>query len=372
MKFRIDTEVLKKAIEVASHATSFSQLTPILENLMIEAYTDRVTIIGNNMEMAIEYLIEDRVTVEKTGKSTISSKFLTSYIALVMDKEVEIESDNHGNFWFRTKSGETKFKGANPDKFPVIPTVPMGDPLRVEGRDMKQAIEKTIFSTADGSIRPMLAGIFLRAVEGALIFATTDSFRLSELRIQTLTGGRQISIIIPTKTALELGRIVTDDTSHIDLYIHENQILILAGSARLSSRLLAGKFPDYEAFFPSEYRTKTVILRNEFINGLKQTNLVARENNYNTRIRSLSAGEVQITTGDTEVGKSQISIAASVEGDPEIVGLNAHYLLQALGVIKEDYVSFEYKTALSPIVLKGVPAENGKYSYRHLIMPLKI
>ena len=76
--------------------------------------------------------------------------------------------------------------------------------------------------------------------------------------------------------------------------------------------------------------------------------------------------------GDTEVGKSQISIAASVEGDPEIVGLNAHYLLQALGVIKEDYVSFEYKTALSPIVLKGVPAENGKYSYRHLIMPLKI
>lgn len=91
MRFRIDTDLFRKAIETASHATGTNNLTPILENILIEAGYKRLVLTGNNLEMAIEYIIEDNVDIEAEGKFTISSKFLTSYIALVQDREVTVE-----------------------------------------------------------------------------------------------------------------------------------------------------------------------------------------------------------------------------------------------------------------------------------------
>lgn len=105
---------------------------------------------------------------------------------------------------------------------------------------------------------------------------------------------------------------------------------------------------------------------------LKQANLVARQNNYNTRIRSKHEWKIEVSTGDTEVGASLISISGSVEWQEDIIGVNSEYLLQALSVIREDYVSFEYKNPLSPVVIKWIASGESNQSYRHLIMPLKI
>jgi DNA polymerase III sliding clamp (beta) subunit (PCNA family) len=113
-------------------------------------------------------------------------------------------------------------------------------------------------------------------------------------------------------------------------------------------------------------------MRSELINALKQANLISRQNNYNTRIRSRHEGVIDISTGDTEVGASSINIAGSVEWQEDTIWVNSEYLLQALSVIREDYVSFEYKNPLSPIVVRGVASESEKQQYRHLIMPLKV
>lgn len=373
MRFRISTDIFKKAIETASHATGSNNLTPILENILIEAQYKRVILTGNNLEMAIEYIIEDGIDVEVEGKFTISSKFLTSYISLVGDRDITVELEKWWSLKFTTQSSETKFKGASAEKFPVIPMLVAENPLRIESRDLKIAIEKSLFSTADWAVRPVLAGIFLRPKNDGLTFASTDSFRLSEFTVKT-QGKDTVSVIIPKRTAAELAKIVSDENEKmpIDLFFHENQLLAVRGNVRLSSRLLSGKFPEYDGFFPKEFNTRTTVLRTDFITSLRQANLVARENNYNTRIRSRHDGNIEITTGDTEIWASNITVKWSVEWQEDIVGMNAQYLLEVLSVMKEDYISFEYKSALSPIVITWVPKEDGKYSYRHLIMPLKI
>ncbi len=374
MRFRIETDIFRRAIETASHAASSGNLTPILENILIEAGFKRLVLTGNNLEMAIEYIIEEKVDVEAEGKFTISSKFLTSYIALVQDPSVTVELEKWGSLKFTTETSETKFKGTSAEKFPVIPNLVPGTPLKIESKDLKIAIEKTLFSTADGAVRPVLAGIYMRPTREKLVFASTDSFRLSEFVVATAEGTEASPVIIPKKTAAELARIVSDEDEKmpIELYFHENQLLAIRGNVRLSSRLLSGKFPDYDGFFPKEWATKSVILRTDFVTALRQASLVARENNYNTRIRSKHEGKIDISTGDTEVGASSISISGSVEGQEDIIGMNAQYLLEALSVMREDYVSMEYKSALSPIIVSGFPKDEGKYSYRHLIMPLKI
>ena len=374
MRFRIATDIFRKAIETASHATGANNLTPILENIQIDAGYKRLVLTGNNLEMAIEYIIEDAVDVEVEGKFTISSKFLTSYIALVGDPDVTVELEKWWSLKFTTESSNTKFKGTSAEKFPVIPNLVPNNPLKIESKDLKNAIEKTLFSTADGAVRPVLAGIYLRATEDKLIFASTDSFRLSEYTVKTTVTGTHPVVIIPKKTAAELARLVSDEEEKlpIELYFHENQLLAIRGNVRLSSRLLSGKFPEYDAFFPTTHQTKTIVLRSDFVTSLRQVNLVARENNYNTRVRSRHEGIVEISTGDTEIGASLISIKWTVEWEADIIGVNAQYLLEVINNIREDYIAFEYKSPLSPIIITGFPKEDEKHTYRHLIMPLKI
>lgn len=228
------------------------------------------------------------------------------------------------------------------------------NPLKIDVKDLRTAIDKTLFSTADGAVRPVLAGIFLKPTPTGLIFASTDSFRLSECIVKTELPNPSNSVIIPKKTAQELSRIVADEdgSPQIELYFHESQLLAIRGNIRISSRLLSGKFPEYEAFFPIEYKTKSTVLRSDLMTSLKQSNLVARENNYHTRIRSKHEGIIEISTGDTEIGASNISLRSSVEGQEDIIALNAQYLLETLSVMREDYISLEYKSALSPIVIK--------------------
>lgn len=91
--------------------------------------------------------------------------------------------------------------------------------------------------------------------------ASTDSFRLSEIRVETESTIDQAPIIIPEKTATELARIITEESGNIEISTHESQLLVVLDSIRLTSRLLSGKFPDYENFFPTEFKTKSTVLR---------------------------------------------------------------------------------------------------------------
>jgi DNA polymerase-3 subunit beta len=238
---------------------------------------------------------------------------------------------------------------------------------------LKRAIEHTLFSTAEGNVRPTLAGIHLKVnADGSAAFASTDSFRLSEFVLKNAsTGGETAGIIIPAKTAAELSRILSEDGT-VELFVSENQLLATYGNIKLFSRLLNGHFPDYRNFFPKKHSTRGVVLRADIVQALRRMNLISKENNFNTKVAFRSDSGLDISTGDTEIGAGRGSVPASVEGEDGTIGLNSTYLLEALSVIKEDYVSIDFETSLSPVVVRGVPAENDKQSFRHIIMPLKI
>jgi DNA polymerase-3 subunit beta len=122
--------------------------------------------------------------------------------------------------------------------------------------DLKKAIDRTLFSTAEGNIRPTLAGIYLALKDKNAIFASTDSFRLSEyILINSVQSNDSTAIIIPSKTAMELSRILPENIP-VELFLSENQFLVVFGTIKVFSRLLNGHFPDYTNFFPKGYATK--------------------------------------------------------------------------------------------------------------------
>ncbi len=371
MHFEIETKIFKEAVDITSHASVWVWLTPILENIMINVQYKKIVLTSNNLEMAIEYVIDEWINIKSEWVFTVSSKFLSSFSSLLPDEKLEVELLWNSSLLFKTSSSEIKVKWIEASKFPLIPAFKQDYSFNIPSKILKSAIEKTIFSTAEWNIRPTLAWIFLSIKEDNIIFASTDSFRLSEYKMNNNeTIDNNISIIIPSKTALELSRILEENTK-VNLIISENQILFSFWNIKVFSRLLNWHFPDYRAFFPKSHSTKWVVLRSELIQALKRVNLISKENNYNTRLNFID-NLIEVSTWDTEIWAWTINIVASIEWENAMAWLNSIYLLEVLNVIKDDYVSLDFETNLSPIVIKWISNKEEGIQYKHIIMPLKI
>lgn len=253
----------------------------------------------------------------------------------------------------------------------MIPATRRDTVIHMNTSTLKRALSKTLFSCANGNVRPTLAGIYIQMYPEYMTFASTDSFRLSEYRYTIDTHiDKKIAIILPSRSANEIMKTLPDDTN-IDLYVSDNQILLVYENVLLYSRLLNGHFPDYGNFFPKSTSINALTSRSKLIQSLRQVSLIARENNFNVKMALDAHGFVRLESGDTELGASDVEIPSDVTGN-EQVGMNANYFIEALQVVEGDDVRIGLETSLSPILLQGTDLNTKEEDFRHIIMPLKI
>lgn len=375
MKFSISTDVLKKWLEVVNHATASISTTPILENILIKVNYNNIVLTSNNLEMAIEYIISDNIQIDSEWAFCLPSKLLTSYINLVNDDVVKLELLSDDSIKISTGSGKLKIKWIEANEFPLIPTIREEVSLDIEWKVIKKSIDKTLFSSAEWNIRPTLAGLYVNIKNNEVIFASTDSFRLSEYKtIINEAVSIDFSQIIPSKTCNQIKSIIKDE-ENVKIVSWDNQVAFLTWNTKIYSRLLNGKFPDYKSFFPTTYSTKAEVNRIDLIWALRKINLVSRENNYSIKMSLSSERWIELETSQTQIWEWDVTLVWTVEWENNIVWINSTYFLEVLWVIESTHISISFETPLSPIQISPVidPEEwNKNTSFKHIIMPLKI
>ena len=375
MKFQIETKTLKTALDTVNHAIANVSTTPILENILIKVNFSNIVFTSNNLEMAIEHIVWENIKIESEWSFCIPSKIFSNYINLLEDDFLFIELLIDNSIEVKTDSSKIKIKWSLASDFPLIPTIKWSSSFDLKSDILKKAIEKTLFSSAEWNIRPTLAWIFINIEWNIAKFATTDSFRLSEYKINLPQKiDWNFSQIIPSKTAYELKSLLWEKTD-IKIIVWENQIWFNFWNTKFYSRLLNWKFPDYTGFFPTSYNTKTVLNRFDLISGLKKINLLSRETNYSIKMSFSNETGILIETSQTQVWEARINIVWSLEKEEAIVWLNSEYLLEALWVIDTSHISISFESPLSPILITWVSdseKDEKKDEFRHIIMPLKI
>ena len=376
MKFIIEKNTLKNALDIVTHATAGVTTSPILENILIKVNFQNIVLASNNLEMAIECLITDNVKILSEWSFCVPAKLFSSYISLIDEDEIELELLGNENLQIKTKGGKTKIKWKDAQEFPLIPRIKEEINIKMNGGILKKAIEKTLFSSAEGNIRPTLAGIYVNIQNNTASFASTDSFRLTEYKAELSTSAENsFAQIIPNKTAFEIKWIIKEN-EEITIVSWENQIGFFFNDVKIYSRLLNGKFPDYDSannkFFPTKFATKTEVNRFDLMQALKKINLISRENNYSIKVSFSAENGILIETSQTQIGEGEITISANVEWENNIIGVNSTYFLEVLSVIETTHVQIGFETPLSPVLITPVDEKKGKAQFRHIIMPLKI
>lgn len=375
MKFKIHTEILKKWLDVVNHATASITTTPILENILLKVNSNNIILTSNNLEMAIEYVISDNLSIESEWAFCIPSKLFTSYISLVQDDEVSVELLNDSAIKISTSSWKLKIKWIEASEFPLIPNIREEVSLKISWKIIKKSIDKTLFSSAEWNIRPTLAWLYVNIKRNEVIFASTDSFRLSEYKTILAEEVRNdFSQIIPSKTASQIKSILNDNDD-VKIISGDNQIAFISWNIKIFSRLLNGKFPDYSSFFPTSFSTKAEVNRIDLMWALKKINLVSRENNYSIKMSLSSTRWIELETSETQIWESDVTLVWAVEWENNIVWINSTYFLEVLSVIETTHISISFENPLSPILIAPISDPENRdtnNSFKHIIMPLKI
>ncbi len=361
---------LSEALSIVGKAVTQNTTLPVLNNVLLNADKGKLVLSGTNLEVAIQSVMAAEVKVE--GKITVPARLLISYISLVNEESLELYVDDSNNLVVKSAGSETKIKGIPADEFPIIPTVDKDSVFKVDRKEFDIAVTQTVFAAAHNTSRPVLSGVLFRVKEGKLLMVATDSYRLAEKSIDLKEPVEfELEAIVPARTVAELGKIINKaQEEDVEINVSKNQILFVIGDTKMVSRLIEGKFPEYEKIIPAGNKTKVGVKTEDLSLIIKRVGLFARENNNNIKVSVTNEGKLVVSTDETKVGEERAEIDAAVEGENNKIALNAQYLLDVLNFINAEEITIELDDKLSPAVIK-IKKEDTK-SYLYIIMPLKI
>ncbi len=367
MKLFCTQKDLDYALNIVAKAISPNNTLPVLNNILVKAEGKKMFFSATNLEIAISCSIDADVRGE--GAITVPAKLITNYVALLNDEKVELSLSEGVSLSLNSSSSHTKIKCISADEFPLIPKVEKETEISLKVEDFYNAINETVFAASVNTSRPVLSGVLVVVNEGEMRLVATDSYRLAEKKIK-VSGKTEapISCIVPARTMMELSKVLTKaNEKEVKVTISKNQILFSIDGVELISRLIEGKFPEYEKIIPKEGKSTFEVSVEDLSLVLKRVSLFARENNNSVKLSATNDGKLTVSSEETKVGEEKAEIVIKMQGDNNKISLNAQYLLDVLTYVNVDKVKFTINDKASPAVIKPVSGDD----YVYIIMPLK-
>ncbi len=302
------------------------------------------------------------------------AKFLSSFVSLLPNEKITLEEKKQG-LYVECKSFKNQVQGFNPDEFPLIPEFSDLEYLEIDNRKLCQGLSQIVDVASPSQSRPEISGIYFIFSKNLIKIVATDSFRLAEKTI-TLENPvkKDVTFILPQKPAKEVINILSEKEGILKIFFSPNQTMFEFPmkesphpQVQIVSRLIEGEYPNYEEIIPKKFKTHVVVKRDEFLNQIKAASLFSGKINEVKIRANAETKEVEISAQDPDIGESQSSISAKIEGETMEASFNHKFLSDGLLNIKSSEVTFDLSKEEGPCVLKPV----GDVSYLYVVMPIK-
>ena len=372
MEFTVSKIDLVRELNLSQGVVEKKTTIPILSNVLVETAGDRINLTATDLELGIRSSCPARV--KKAGAGTIPAKRLLDYVRLLPDADLEVKLQE--NQWASLVCGRsrTKIAGMSRESFPELPQMP--DVLaQIPISVLVSMILKTIFAISAEESRFTLNGSLLLLKSTGLTMVATDSHRLAmvEHPIELAGVTTQVRALLPRKAMGEIVKLGQDAAPDAMLQFarDENHLFFQLGERVLLSRQLTGNFPDFERVLPKDHPNSVVLDREELRKSVERVSQFSDERSRAIRLRA-AEGELHIHSSLSETGESEESLPAEYMEAPVEIGFNAGYLLDFLRATTEAQVAFHFKDAHSAGELRPAGEAAASYTYRYVVMPMRI
>jgi len=379
MQFNCKTINLKNALLKTERIVSKQITLPVLGNILLGVERGMLVVSSTNLEMAIKIYLGGKI--EKEGQITVPARILSGFLSSVEDEVIEGELIGE-DLVVRSRKHKLKIKGMDAKEFPIIPEFDGAFFFKIKADVFGEFISNIMISVAHNDTRQELNGVLVRFFEDSLIFASTDSFRLSEVKIKLdkkdITEEYLIfiksnpSVILPAMALMEIQKVF--EKGEVEIKIDQNQFFAQNKEAKIVSRLIDGNYPEYQQILPEKYETTIKINKNELLSALKIAFLVAGSQNGEVSIKNKEDKKgLVLTSQSMDSGENVSEIAGESTGSDFEMIFNCRYFLEGLNGLMSDKPEIVLKVNKknTPVCLKGLDKQGKeKDEMAYIIMPI--
>ena len=370
MKLTIERATLLKSLGHVQSVVERRNTIPILSNVKIEARDQRLGFDATDMDLEIVATVD--ADIGAPGASTVPAHTLFEIVRKLPEgAQVALESDDSQMVLV---SGRSRFNLAclPIEDFPVMSESELPHSFAVPASDLRSMIDHTRFAISTEETRYYLNGIYLHATESAgaevLRAVATDGHRLARFEMPLPDGAAGMAgVILPRKTVAELRRLIEDSGESVSVALSDTQVRFSFGSARLTSKLIDGTFPEYDRVIPAGNDKVLEVDCTTFANAVDRVSAISSEKSRSVKL-SLKPGNLVLSATSPEMGSATEELEVAYDAEALEIGFNSRYLLDITQQIEGESAQFVMADPVSPTIIRGT----GESSALYVLMPLRV
>lgn len=340
---------------------------PILANVMIRKTGSALQFTTSDLEIQI------RTTAELDGDAgnfttTVGARKLIDILrTMPADQTVSLESSQNKLI---LKGGKSKFtlQTLPAEDFPLVQEAAnFGPAFSVPQKTLKELLGQVSFSMAVHDIRYYLNGILFVAEGKQLSLVATDGHRLAFASATLDVEVPKQEVILPRKTVLEMQRLLSDTEGAIEMQFASNQAKFSFGGMEFVTKLVEGKFPDYNRVIPKNHKNAITLGRQPLLASLQRTAILTSDKFKGVRL-NIDPGTLRVASNNAEQEEAVDELDIDYSGDSIEIGFNVTYLIDVLTNMEQDMVKVELSDSNSS-ALVTIP---DNHSFKYVVMPMRI
>jgi DNA polymerase-3 subunit beta len=340
---------------------------PILSNLLLEKKGGKLTLLATDLELQVSTQLESAETGEDFAITIAARKLFDIVRALPDAAKVKLDTKDSQVV---VSAGKSRFtlQTLPAADFPRVETGSgLGEAIRLPQKTLKRLLQLVQFAMASQDIRYYLNGMLLVLDGKKLRVVATDGHRLSYAETELDKEVEAREVIIPRKTVIELSKLLNDVDDAVELRIGSNQVTITLPGTELVTKVVDGKFPDYQRVIPADQPRHLKANRQNVMQALQRAAILSNEKFRGVRL-VMSENSLGIVCNNNEQEEAADEIEVSYNGEPLDVGFNVTYLLDGLGAVNSDEITLSLGDANSSMLLTS----EGEAGFKYVVMPMRI
>ena len=363
MKLIFTKSSLNKAVGIVMKAVPTRTTMSILECILIDASTNEIKFTANDMELGIETIVEGEI-IEK-GKVAIDAKIFSEIVRKLPDNDITIETDDNYTSTITCEKSKFNIAGKSGDDFSYLPVIIKEKSISLSQFTLKETINQTIFCTSPNDNNKMMTGELFEVKDNVLKVVGLDGHRIAIRNINLSGNADDVKVVVPGKALNEISKILSSDAeSVVNIYFTNNHILFEFDNTMVVSRLIEGEYFKINQMLSSDYETKVVINKKEFLDSIDRANLLIREGDKKPIIINITDGSLEVKV-QSAIGSLNEDIDINKEGKDIMIGFNPKFLIDALRVIDDETVDIYLVNPKAPCFIR-----DKEENYIYLILPV--
>lgn len=361
MKILCDRTALQEAVNLVSSVVPVKPTKPILQNLLLRADSDGITLFATDLEMAAKVRM-DAVKVSKPGTALLPARKVSDLMRELVDPTITIESkDRHHKI--ESGAGTFKLLGEDPEQFPSESSVETGKSIQVQPTALLRMIRETVFAAAREETRYAINGVLVDAAMGTVRMVATDGRRLT-ISYQNIESQTEFKAVVPLRALNTLARSLPEASKEpVTIEVSSRQIVFRHGHTQLVSQLLETRFPDYQGVVPKSAESTIEISKSELERKLRLTAVLAATDMRMVRFE-VSDQTLRLTADSSSVGSADVTVNCTVKGAGGTINLNPDFVLEGLRASELEVVRIDMSDDSMPA--KFMLGE----SFTYIVMPI--